>query len=286
MLVLQLQQLDVLQLQQLEHEQLELHQSMTMLSIASTSSISNVSLSSPRSSSVSSGMWFTSPPGIRGVAGGGRLWHSHPHGQLVLLQLDDVQLQQLDVLQLEQLDVLVLLLQISITSAESSAMSSISNVSICRSRSSPRSDADSAASGSRSVATDALLSIGGGTGGAVPPSVWEARTMLAGRASASGLINYGNARAGASLKAGLCPVSAAARGAGAAARAARRATAAAARARGAAAAQRQHHVAVLLDLLDLEGLRFELTKLVVQHDRHISPSFPSACLRMHDREGG
>jgi hypothetical protein len=63
----------------------------------------------------------------------------------VLLQLDEVQLQQLDVLQLEQLEVLVLLLQMSITSVVSSAMSSTSNVSICRSRNSLRTDAGSTA---------------------------------------------------------------------------------------------------------------------------------------------
>jgi len=61
-------------------------------------------------------------------------------GQLVLLQLDEVQLQQLEVLQLEQLDVLVLLLQMSITSADRSAISSTSNVSVDRFRSSLRTD--------------------------------------------------------------------------------------------------------------------------------------------------
>ncbi|GAB3932227.1 hypothetical protein GCM10027614_00990 [Micromonospora vulcania] len=137
-LVLLLQQLDVLQLQQLEQEQLELDQSMTIASIASTSSISNVSVSNARSSSVSSGIPSTSPRACAGLA------TDRPSGatagaeaQLVLLQLDEVQLQQLDVLQLEQLDVLVLLLQMSIWSADRSAMSSTSNVSVCRSRSSP-----------------------------------------------------------------------------------------------------------------------------------------------------
>jgi hypothetical protein len=70
--------------------------------------------------------------GTAGCASGGAVV------QLVLLQLDEVQLQQLDVLQLEQLDVLVLLLQMFMTSADRSAMSSTSNVSVWRFRNSLR----------------------------------------------------------------------------------------------------------------------------------------------------
>lgn len=59
-----------------------------------------------------------------------------PSVQLVLLQLLDVHEQQLDVEQLEQLDVLVLLLHASVMEMSRSEMSSISNVSVARARSS------------------------------------------------------------------------------------------------------------------------------------------------------
>ncbi|MGC5031018.1 hypothetical protein [Micromonospora sp. DT229] len=77
----------------------------------------------------------------------------------MLLQLDEVQLQQLDVLQLEQLDVLVLLLQMPIRSADRSAMSSTSNVSVCRSRSSLRTESASEPDVGGCVGTDVSLSL-------------------------------------------------------------------------------------------------------------------------------
>jgi hypothetical protein len=127
-LVLHEQQLDVEQLEQLEHEQLELHQPNTISSTALRSSISKVSVSRARSSSWRFGIGVSPPLGIP------MAWF--PFAQLVLLQLLDVHEQQLDVEQLEQLDVLVLLLHRSVMEMSRSEMSSISNVSVARARSS------------------------------------------------------------------------------------------------------------------------------------------------------